>query len=110
MPKMKGLELLARIRKKIPLVRSIVVSGKLDDSLVEAQLKETIRGAVETDRYLRKPVKNEELLEAVAETLKAAGSAQPWDAIAAEHVKNEKGTVSRARGVQHKLKKHLRKG
>ena len=110
MPKMKGLEVLARIRKKIPLVRSIVVSGKLDKSILESEIKETIRGEVETDRYLHKPVKNEELLAAVAEALKRTEAGRPWDAIAADHVEGAKGTVTKARGAQDKLKKHIDKG
>lgn len=110
MPKMKGLEVLSRIRRKIPLVRSIVVSGKLDRNLLEAEIKETIRGEVETDRYLHKPVKNEELLDAVAEALKKAQPNRPWDAIAADHVEGTKGTVAKAREAQSKLKKHIDKG
>jgi DNA-binding response OmpR family regulator len=65
---------------------------------------------VETDKYLHKPIKNEQLLEAVAEILKEAKSGRPWDAIAAEHIESEKGTVSRARGAQEKLKKHIKRG
>lgn len=109
-PKMKGLEVLSRIRKKIPLVRSIVVSGKLDKKVLESEIKETIRGEVETDRYLHKPVKNEELLEAVAEALKKAEGPREWDAIAADHVEGGKGTLRKAREAQDKLKKHIDKG
>jgi len=108
MPKMKGLELLARIRKKIPLVRSIVVSGKL--GLPEQEIKDTIRGDVETDRYFHKPVTNEQLLEAIAEVLKEAQQNRPWATIAAEHVEGEKGSVSKAKDAQGKLRKHVRKG
>lgn len=110
MPKMKGVEVLSRIRKKIPLVRSIIVSGKLDKAVLESDIKETIRGEVETDRYLHKPVKNEELLEAVAEALKKAESSRPWDAIAADHVQGAEGTVAKARKAQDKLKKHIDQG
>jgi DNA-binding NtrC family response regulator len=110
MPKMKGLEVLARIRKKIPLVRSIIVSGKLDKDLVENEVKDTIRGEVETDRYLHKPVKNDELLAAVAEALEKTQSSRPWDAIAADHIEGTKGTVSKAREAQDKLKRHIDKG
>ena len=110
MPRMKGLELLSRIRKKNPLVRSIIISGKLDRTLLEQEIKETIRGEVETDRYLHKPVSNEQLLEAVAEALKEAASNRPWEAIAADHIEGQKGSVSKARGAQGKLKKHIRKG
>jgi len=110
MPKMKGLELLSRIRKKNPLVRSVIVSGKLDKKLVEQDIKETIRGEVETDKYLHKPVSNEQLLAAVAEALKEAGSNRPWEEIAEDQIKGEKGSVSKARGAQGKLKKHIQKG
>lgn len=110
MPKMKGLELLSRIRKKSPLVRSIIISGKLDKTLVDRQIKETIRGEVETDRYFHKPIKNEQLLEAVAEILREAGLTRPWDEIAANHMEGEKGTVSKARGAQDRLRKHIQKG
>ncbi len=110
MPKMKGLVLLARIRKKTPLVRSIIVSGKLDMNLLEKDLKETIRGEVETDRYLHKPISNEDLLHAVAEVLKQGGSNRPWEAIAADHIKGQGGSVSKARRAQSKLKKYIQKG
>jgi CheY-like chemotaxis protein len=109
-PKMKGLEVLARIRKKSPLIRSVVVSGKLDKKLLEREVKETIRGEVETDRYLHKPVSNEQLLEAVAEALKEAGASRPWQTIAADHVRAQKGSISKARGAQGKLNKHIEKG
>jgi CheY-like chemotaxis protein len=110
MPKMKGLELLSRIRKKNPLVRSIVISGWLDKNLIEQEIKESIRGEVETDRYFHKPIKNEELLEAVAAVLKEAQPGRPWDAVAADYVEGGKASVSKAKGAQSKLKKHIQKG
>lgn len=110
MPRMKGLELLARIRKKLPLIRSIVVSGKLDKKLLEQEVRETVRGEVETDRYLHKPVDNERLLGVIAEILESRPSANSWAQVAEEHIRAEKGTVSKAKGAQKKLKKHLTKG
>jgi DNA-binding response OmpR family regulator len=107
MPKMKGLELLARIRKKIPLVRSIVVSAKLD--LPEQGFRDTIRGEVETDRYFHKPVTNEQLLAAIAEVLKEAKPSRPWSEIAADHVEEGKSNVSKAISVQGKLRKHIKR-
>jgi CheY-like chemotaxis protein len=108
MPKMKGLELLARIRQKNPLVRSIIVSGKLD--LGTQEVRDSIRTDVETDRHLHKPVKNEELLETIADLLKDKPANRPWDTVSADYVKSGKGTVAGARKAQAKLKKHLRKG
>ena len=43
-PKMKGLELLSRIRRKLPLVRSVLISGKLDKKLSGQDIRESIRG------------------------------------------------------------------
>jgi two-component system response regulator YesN len=110
MPRIKGLELLSRIRKKNPLVRSILVSGKIDKRLTEQEIKESVRGAVETDRYLPKPVKNEDLLGAAAALLEGTEKGRPWDAIAADYLEGQKGSVSKAKGAQGKLKKHIQKG
>ena len=110
MPKMKGLELLSRIRKKNPLIRSILISGKLDKTVLEKDVKESILSEVETDRYLHKPVKNEQLLEAVEEVLRKRSSSKSWDAIAADYLQGEKGTVSKAKSAQGKLKKYIKKG
>lgn len=108
MPNMKGLELLARIRQKIPLVRSILISGKLNKDLSEQQVKDEIRGEVETDRYIHKPVKNEDLLAAVSEVLKNA-PAGTWESVASQYLEGGKGSVSRAKDAQNKLKKHIDK-
>ena len=62
MPQMKGLELLSRIRKKLPLVRSILISGKLDQRLQDQSVRESIRSEMEVDKYLHKPARNEESL------------------------------------------------
>jgi CheY-like chemotaxis protein len=56
MPGMDGLQLLVRIRKKLPLVRSIIISGKLDAGVDETRIGKTLE-AVEVDRYLHKPVR-----------------------------------------------------
>src|SRR5579863_2145151 len=62
MPGMDGLQLLVRIRKKLPLVRSIIISGKLDTDIEESHIGTTLE-AVEVDRYLHKPVKIPRLIE-----------------------------------------------
>ena len=107
MPKMKGLDLLARIRQKNPLVRSIIISGKMDFRADE--VRETIRSDVETDKHLHKPIKNEELLEAIAELLRDSANERPWDSVSADYVRSGKGTVAGAKKAQGKLKKHLGK-
>ncbi len=109
LPSMKGLELLCRIRKKLPLVRSILISGKLDKNVTEKQLRELIREEVETDKYLHKPVSNRELIEAVSSVL-ALTEAKSWDDMAKRFADTDKVTVRKARSAQHRLKKHLKKG
>jgi DNA-binding response OmpR family regulator len=108
-PKMKGLELLSRIRKTLPLVRSILISGKLDKKLEERDIRESIRGEVEVDRYLHKPASNEELSAAITELLKEQPSGRPWNEIAGDILQGDKSTVKKAKGAQSKLKSHLRK-
>lgn len=108
-PKMKGLELLSRIRKKLPLVRSILISGKLDKRLQEQDIRESIRSEMEVDKYVHKPVRNEELLEAIAALLSEKPPSRPWDLIAEDILQGEKGSVNKAKGAQSKLKKHLGK-
>jgi len=107
-PKMKGLELLARIRKKLPLVRSILISGKLNDTLTQKELRDSIREEVDTDRYFRKPVSNPDLIEAVTALLKASES-DPWDEMGKKFVQAHNMSVRKARSAQGRLKKYLRK-
>ena len=46
-PEINGVELLARIRKVQPLVRAIVVSGQIDDSLADIDIAKRLQDAVE---------------------------------------------------------------
>ena len=109
MPKMKGLELLSRIRKKLPLVRSILISGKLDKRLQEQDIRDTIRSEMEVDKYLHKPASNEELLGAITALFHENQSGRAWDAIAQGILEGDKTSVKKAKLAQGKLKKHLRK-
>jgi CheY-like chemotaxis protein len=108
MPKMKGLELLARIRKKLPLIRSILISGKFDEDLGEQEIRESIRTEVEVDKYLRKPAKNEELLNAITEIFDEKSTGRSWNTVADDILKGEKSSVKRARSAQTKLNKRLK--
>src|SRR6266567_4757390 len=56
MPGMDGLELLARIRKLQPLVRSIIISGKIDTDSPEEDISKSLGEQVEAELYLHKPV------------------------------------------------------
>lgn len=108
-PRMKGLELLARIRKKLPLVRSILISGKLEDRLEEQDVRESIRSEMEVDKYIRKPARNDELLAAITALFEEKRSDRPWGAVAEDILKGEKSSIKKARGAQSKLNKHLKK-
>jgi len=108
MPRMKGLELLARIRKKLPLVRSILISGKLNDTLTQKELRDSIREEVETDQYLRKPVSNPDLIEAVTTLLRASES-DPWHEMGRKFVQAHNMSVRKAKSAQARLKMYLRK-
>lgn len=65
-----GVEVLNLIRKKRPLIRSILISGQFETAVSESELRELIRDKVEVDLYLHKPVRNKDLREAVATLLK----------------------------------------
>jgi len=108
-PRMKGLELLARIRGTLPMVRSILVSGKLDETVAATAFRESIRSEVEVDNYLHKPVSNEDLANAVSELLNSQTPSRPWNEIADTILQGNKTTVKRAKAAQRKLKNHLRK-
>lgn len=89
-----GVEILNLIRKKRPLVRSILISAQIDNYVTEAEIRDLIRDKVEVDLYLHKPVRNKDLRHAVstllenkeldwqgwAKKVKAARDAKPEDA------------------------------
>jgi CheY-like chemotaxis protein len=101
MPSMKGTELLTRIRKIQPLVRSIVVSGKLDDLFDEKKLTTELHENLEADEYLHKPVSNERLIKTVALLLSDASS--DWKGVAKTAVKARRVTLKAAKAASKKL-------
>ncbi len=60
-----GVEVLNAIRKKRPLVRSILISGQIDEHLDEESVRDLIKDKVEVDLYMHKPVRNQELRDAI---------------------------------------------
>jgi CheY-like chemotaxis protein len=48
-PGMDGVELLVRLRDRLPYIRSVVVSGKLDAGRPEAEITTDLRISVEAD-------------------------------------------------------------
>ena len=108
MPGMDGLELLARIRKHQPLVRSIIISGKIDSEKSEGDLTKTLGEQVEADLYLHKPVSNERLIAAV-KSLTADTHAGDWKTIAGQLVQRQGAPIRKAKAAAKTLKKNLKK-
>jgi len=102
MPGMDGLQLLVRIRKTLPLVRSIIISGKLDTHVDETKIGKTLE-AVEADWYLHKPVKIPRLLEVVEELLKKVPPSD-WKALAKDLTKDDRGKLGKAKETSAALK------
>jgi response regulator RpfG family c-di-GMP phosphodiesterase len=102
-----GIEILNLIRKKRPLVRSILISGQIDNFVREEVVKELIKDKVEVDLYLHKPVRNEDLRQAVAALLQNKQiDWQTW----AKKVKSARDAKPEdATEAANRLKSHLKK-
>lgn len=109
MPSMTGIELLGRIRKRQPLVRSIIVSGKMDPDIDEETISNELRSAVEADIYLHKPVSNDRLKEAINLLLERTENNKEWVDIANMSVKAHKTTATATKKVSKNLKKFAKK-
>ncbi len=103
MPGGDGIELLARIRKRIPAIRSVIVSGKLDEAADETQITSDLRSSVEADVYLRKPVADDKLVETINHLL-AEEPGEDWQAIARRVTSGQRVTIDDARTAAQKLK------
>lgn len=103
MPGMDGLELLTRIRKQQPLVRSIVISGKIDTEVDETQVSKNLGQWVEADAYLHKPVSASKLKEAV-HSLVSEQLPDDWQAIARKAVKGQEFKIKNAKAASKNLK------
>jgi two-component system OmpR family response regulator len=104
MPEMSGVELLARLRKKLPLLRSIIISGKLDERAGEEEIGRRLKEQVEADRYLHKPVSNERLLAEI-NALFSGRRDEAWDKIAQRVVAADQQSVGAARRAERDLRK-----
>jgi two-component system, OmpR family, response regulator MprA len=108
MPSMSGVELLSRIRRDHPLVRSIIISGKLDASVSEGKILSDLRANIEADLYLHKPVENARLISAVADLAKNVAD-KDWKSVAESRLKalTRRKDIRAAEGVlnQNRTKK-----
>ena len=85
MPDMTGIELLNEIRNHLPHIKSIIISGKLDDNYNEDDLMADISGSIETDAYLRKPVTDKEFVETIDRVM-AKEPSEDWVKVAEQRV------------------------
>jgi DNA-binding response OmpR family regulator len=103
MPTVDGVNLLVKIRKRLPFVRSLIVSVKLDTDVSAADLTSELKAEVEADRYLHKPLSNDNLRTAVNEILANAGPTD-WKAMAKQATSAQRMTVKRATRTSASLK------
>lgn len=109
MPSMTGIELLGQIRKRQPLVRSIIVSGKIDPEVDEDTLTNELRSSIEADVYLHKPVSNNRLKETISQLLEKLQDSKDWEDIASIAVKAHRITAASTKQASKSLKKHKKK-
>jgi two-component system response regulator PrrA len=107
MPGMTGLELLVRLREKLPYLRSVIVSGKLDASTPAAEISQNLKAAVEADVYLHKPCMNDELIEAIS-GLVSKQDDETWQDIAQHAISADRPSLKDARSFSKQLK-HAKK-
>ena len=106
MPNMDGIELLVRIRKLHPHIRSIIISGQLKAEVDEKQLGKQLGEWVEADLYLHKPISPEKLTESVAAVLQEDHTEKDWQSLAKEAVKGRKTKLSVAKTAAKNLSAH----
>jgi DNA-binding NtrC family response regulator len=102
-----GVEVLNAIRKKRPLVRSILISAQIDRNLSDESVRGLIKDKVEVDLYLHKPVKNKDLREAVARLL--ANKEIDWQEWAKKVQEARESKPEDAADAAGRLKQHLKK-
>ena len=103
MPEMDGITLLGRIRRKQPLTRSILVSGKLGLAADEQEISRHAREAVEVDIYLNKPVSNDRLKDEIGKLVAGVPPAD-WKTVAETVVREEKRGAKAGRELARTLK------
>ena len=105
MPAMTGVELLVRIRKRLPLIRSIIVSGQLDPTVEESEIAGELKAAIEAGMYVHKPISNNELRDLVRQLLTRKEDTN-WKRIADTVTEAQGARVKPARTVARRLRRH----
>jgi two-component system response regulator YesN len=109
MPNMTGVELLGRVRKKLPHVRSIIISGKIDGNKPEAEVSNTFRERIEADLFLKKPVSGERLKSSIEELLSHERHPRDWKEIAKRALEAKRGKIKIAKKAGQELRGALGK-
>jgi CheY-like chemotaxis protein len=107
-PGMDGVELLVRLRDRLPYIRSVVVSGKLDAGRPQSEITADLRISVEADVYLHKPCSNQQLID-VIEEFTSKEDASTWKDIADQTVRASKPKVKDAKTTARRLKQAAKK-
>ena len=107
MPTMTGIELLNEIRKDHPLIRSIIISGRLDPTISESAILSDIKTNIEADEYIHKPIDNARLKETVAALL-AAKDDGDWKSFASTKL-DAPASKTRVRAAETLLRKKKKK-
>ena len=86
LPDLRGLDLLHRLHKKQPFMRSIVISGQIDHDVLDArELEKKLKDRVAADRYLPKPVSVDNLVQTISEVLEGVtGNNVDWKKVASD--------------------------
>ncbi len=105
-PPKTGVEILAAIRKRLPLVRSILMSGRFDQHLTPVELRDMVKEKVEVDEYLHKPAKPKMLRETVTKLL--SGKSPDWKEAASKDRGARAVSLQDTREVIDKLNRHLK--
>ncbi len=106
MPNMNGIELLVRIRKLQPHIRSIIISGQLKAEVDEKQLGKNLGEWVEADLYLHKPVSPQRLTDEVETLVSRTPAEKDWQALAKEAVKGRTVKLSMAKTAAKNLRSY----
>lgn len=108
MPSVDGVQLLVKIRKHLPFIRSLIVSGKLDTDVTQADVSTELKAEVEADLYLHKPLSNDALREAVQNLLDAPPPSD-WKTVAEQTARARRVTIGRAALVAKSLKQRKKR-
>ena len=106
-PSTTGVEIVAALRKHLPLIRSVLISGRFDANVSRAELRDIVREKVEVDEYLHKPVKPKLLRETVTRLL--MGGTVDWKKVATKAGEAEKVSEEDTKQVDNKLAQHFSK-